>query len=631
MDDFDTIPVDYQPDFGDAPVAKAGQQIAPQNVLGEQRAAQQGVTSALTSATGIPDAMKALRGEMTPDEAQMFALGALPGLIPGARAEEGAANMALRVYHGSPETALSVLKTAPPLRQFDNATSQLGVWFAPSEEAAKRYAGQSGRVYATDLNLNRPYEMPWAEFKAFQSPHIDAEGNTLPGEQWAQRAEDLKGEASARRDELAKAGYDGVVVRNSRGEPIEISSFNDVPVGIRAYHGSPYDFDKFDLSKIGTGEGAQAYGHGLYFSQEPEVARAYRRQLGNPDVILDSQNIGPVNKLEIPPMAVGHVGSGVSTPGVRGSANNQALAAAANLTPLQRDAIAFGGSSESLDEAIANLRAQAAMDWRGKSAQKLWNDRADALEELRGRVEYKPGGKMYEVNINADPEHFLDWDKPLSEQSPKVQEALAKFGMTKDETPQSFHGEQLYRQVGDQKEDATQALRDAGVAGIKYLDQGSRAGARPMTSYMIREGDSGFNVVSPEPDGSLKLHGSAPTREQAEQLAYKLRNPPQTSNYVVFDSNLINIIKKYGLAGLVAGNAAHFSTTPVDHDPFEDKGMAWGGAVSNKITKIEAKYRGGVANRRCALCDMFRKPSTCTAVKGQISPWAVCKLFERKK
>ena len=37
--------------------------------------------------------------------------------------------------------------------------------------------------------------------------------------------------------------------------------------GIKAYHGSPHDFDRFDLSKIGTGEGAQAYGHGLYFAE----------------------------------------------------------------------------------------------------------------------------------------------------------------------------------------------------------------------------------------------------------------------------------------------------------------------------------------------------------------------------
>ena len=32
---------------------------------------------------------------------------------------------------------------------------------------------------------------------------------------------------------------------------------NPVRQGIRAFHGSPYDFDKFDLSKIGTGERAR--------------------------------------------------------------------------------------------------------------------------------------------------------------------------------------------------------------------------------------------------------------------------------------------------------------------------------------------------------------------------------------
>ena len=42
--------------------------------------------------------------------------------------------------------------------------------------------------------------------------------------------------------------------------------------GIRAYHGSPHDFDRFDMSKIGTGEGAQAYGHGLYLAESPAVA-----------------------------------------------------------------------------------------------------------------------------------------------------------------------------------------------------------------------------------------------------------------------------------------------------------------------------------------------------------------------
>lgn len=48
---------------------------------------------------------------------------------------------------------------------------------------------------------------------------------------------------------------------------------------IRAYHGSPHKFDAFDIGKIGTGEGAQAYGHGLYFAGNEDVARGYRDRL----------------------------------------------------------------------------------------------------------------------------------------------------------------------------------------------------------------------------------------------------------------------------------------------------------------------------------------------------------------
>ena len=36
----------------------------------------------------------------------------------------------------------------------------------------------------------------------------------------------------------------------------------------------------------------------------------------------------------------------------------------------------------------------------------------------------KPSGHMYEVDIAADPEAFLDWDKPLNEQAPAVRQGL---------------------------------------------------------------------------------------------------------------------------------------------------------------------------------------------------------------
>ena len=46
-----------------------------------------------------------------------------------------------------------------------------------------------------------------------------------------------------------------------------------------AYHGTPYKFDKFSLEAIGSGEGAQAFGWGLYFAGKKKVGEFYRVKL----------------------------------------------------------------------------------------------------------------------------------------------------------------------------------------------------------------------------------------------------------------------------------------------------------------------------------------------------------------
>jgi hypothetical protein len=60
-------------------------------------------------------------------------------------------------------------------------------------------------------------------------------------------------------------------VYKSRG-----NEFNQI-----AWHGSPYTFDAFDISKIGLGEGHQAHGWGLYFAKEEEVAKGYKSYIRN--------------------------------------------------------------------------------------------------------------------------------------------------------------------------------------------------------------------------------------------------------------------------------------------------------------------------------------------------------------
>lgn len=48
-----------------------------------------------------------------------------------------------------------------------------------------------------------------------------------------------------------------------------------------AWHGSPYNFDTFDLGKVGEGYGAQVHGWGLYFAENEQVADIYKNLKGN--------------------------------------------------------------------------------------------------------------------------------------------------------------------------------------------------------------------------------------------------------------------------------------------------------------------------------------------------------------
>jgi hypothetical protein len=82
------------------------------------------------------------------------------------------------------------------------------------------------------------------------------------------------------------------LVRQEEGIPKQI-----------AYHGSPHKFDKFSMDKIGTGEGAQAYGYGLYFAESPGVAKSYAvgRQNGKTFTPGGDGPFGGVEMLDINP------------------------------------------------------------------------------------------------------------------------------------------------------------------------------------------------------------------------------------------------------------------------------------------------------------------------------------------
>jgi len=216
-------------------------------------------------------------------------------------------------------------------------------------------------------------------------------------------------------------------------------------LGMNVYHGSPHKFDKFDSSKIGTGEGAQAYGHGLYTAESKDLATVYRRKLTGVD------------------------GNSVTHP------------------------------NESLQVKIGNLENEI------KRLENSGDSAAPAMiRAYRNRIaELDQNGYLYKIDLPD--EHIakmLDYDNPISEaiRKPLSDAAMNQFGGGLTGTS----GEKLYKEIifnfkqaghPNPTQAATDWLSGQGVPGMKYLDGGSRGSGVGTSNY----------VIFPKNEGLLKI------------------------------------------------------------------------------------------------------------------------------
>ena len=241
--------------------------------------------------------------------------------------------------------------------------------------------------------------------------------------------------------------------------------------GLTVYHGSPHKFDKFDMNKIGTGEGAQAYGHGLYFAEAPEVGKEYARtlsQLRDKVVIngkeFDNTNIQAVaNELGISPQAaykaIGNIG--------------------------RKDRF----------EAFREQAARSKQAWERETVPQ-WDEAISVRDKIN-----QVSGNLYKVDLPD--EHIakmLDWDKPLSQQSTEVQKLAFKNAkkMKKEVaayqnpingefTPNNIYdlsGADLVKVLG-KGGPAENQLKSIGIPGIRYLDGGSRGTGSGTSNYVV--------------------------------------------------------------------------------------------------------------------------------------------------
>ena len=243
---------------------------------------------------------------------------------------------------------------------------------------------------------------------------------------------------------------------------------------ITAYHGTPYNIQGgFDIGKVGTGEGAQAYGHGMYFAENPKVAEGYKEALSTFKTTLDGIPITPDNPKF----------SAVMTVGSQGYKKALEQAELAKKSGFVKPEIA--------DQEIANIKA---------------------LKDAK--IESVKQGNLYKVDI---PDQYipnmLDWDKPLSEQSQEIKDALSNiphrgkdwtFKTTietldaapylRDDVTLNPTGSEIYSLLGDAmmvgnkapgQINASKKLNELGIKGIRYLDEGSREKKQGTSNFVV--------------------------------------------------------------------------------------------------------------------------------------------------
>jgi hypothetical protein len=264
------------------------------------------------------------------------------------------------------------------------------------------------------------------------------------------------------------------------------------------YHGTPHEFDSFSTDGIGSGEGNQSFGWGLYFTDTKQIAERYR------DILTHYKAEAVVKSL---------IQSGISQETAETFAEYYAQVGRGGAMGV----MPFTSFAEAMNQPAPYPPTEAMRERMRRELPKL----KEAIRQIKG--------KLYAADIPED-DVMLLWDKPLSEQSPKVQQALQpdpkvlaeyerlnreadklesegqrgsqvwndlinraiavrkKYPVIAVRSYNPNDGQSLYRALstllGTDKR-ASKVLEKLGIKGVKYLDGGSRNAGTGSYNYVI--------------------------------------------------------------------------------------------------------------------------------------------------
>jgi len=352
---------------------------------------------------------------------------------------------------------------------------------------------------------------------------------------------DLSKQRNAAKDAAA------VARAQARDNVEKIEAPTESEPGIIAFHGSGADFTEFKLEKIGTGEGAQAFGYGLYFTESEDIAKFYKNAVGAGNEVtykgkkvedLDDDNASFEENL------AHMVGQQNSLKDKKRVIENEIARTRKNLSGIEQSIKDFEQNPQAYPLKFFGLEIDMprAVEIREDFQDRL-ND-ALAVEKNIDSIETKPRGKVYEVNLAPKPNELIDYDKPFDEQSDFVQKAIFKVLDEIDIDDAYNLGIDFFSPPYNGNTDM--ALRDAKE---KMLE--SFTTVRFLNDWSVLRGSENSG------EKLLEKHGVKGIKYKANQ-GVGARNVPETGteNYVIFDDKMISILKKYGIVGPVALSAA---------------------------------------------------------------------------
>ena len=278
-----------------------------------------------------------------------------------------------------------------------------------------------------------------------------------------------------------------------------------------AWHGSPYDFDEFDLGSIGGGLGTQAFGWGLYFTENKNVAEKYKVERKSKNKFTLNGNDIPIEYAPV----IEQIFGGINVENNKESLLNRLVlnrdAEQSNLDLVTKNLNELDGVLDFITqnskftinklptlvdnkfERMATVILNDAKT-KAKSDNKRVNKEYlfDVIEELQNRYKkhyifyndivskisylidnidsfevtsvYKP--TLYNVEI-PDTDTMLDYSKPINEQSEYVLNKIKQL----DSTDINKTGKECYNDLSERlggNKNASLKLNELGIKGIKY-------------------------------------------------------------------------------------------------------------------------------------------------------------------